>query len=632
MNNPEIAESECIVSWAGRGGPDAATAQFGYGTHPEFGAAGHWGFADLGFRGGPPRAGLWHHIAVVFDGVIERVYVNGELNNAEAKMLLMHPGRPILVGASEPGTELFDGYLASLRVYDSALGEAEVKTLAANEPSADVLIHLDSAKLDYGPRKAWENRGSWGGAFSAVGREPAVEDVNGRIAARFDAGSSLEFPITNDRALTDFTLVISAANPTLEPGECVVEFEGTDGGRTTVATGPTSGGWQQVAIVSASGARKSFVNGKPTSRTVPPIPERLRKIRFGGDVPFSGALSRVQLFRRALSDAELAQLHGVRKREWETPAPNPAAFEQSPVSVNASIIAMAAQPGRSPAGGVEYRFARTTSGSTEYSSGWTRNPFFLDVGLQPNMRHTYSVKVRDAIGNVTAPSAPVDAITDHRLFREFSDRFEAGRDFLASGASGSIWDGFLRRADGSAPEAIVVRDSILRLQSSGTVWDGGRPSGAFLFKLVPGDFVAQVRVADYAGLATRRVPGNNDGGLMVRVPNVEDAGGREDLVQLNFFPIWNQGNMVTSLDGGRSQKGNGLAWEAHRHLQIIRQGALFHFRTSADGSHWQDMPGSPVERQDMKGLPLQVGLYHASYGAESSHISFSDFQLTTRSR
>lgn len=100
-------------------------------------------------------------------------------------------------------------------------------------------------------------------------------------------------------------------------------------------------------------------------------------------------------------------------------------------------------------------------------------------------------------------------------------------------------------------------------------------------------------------------------------------------MQLNFFPIWNQGNMVTTMDGGaRSQKGNLLAWEAHRHLQIIRQGTLFHFRTSADGEHWQHMPGSPVDRKDMAGMPLQVGLYHASYGAETSHIGFTDFRLT----
>jgi len=91
----------------------------------------------------------------VFDGVIERLYVDGQLNNSEAKMLMMHEGRPIYVGASEQGTEYFDGYLASLRVYGGALGEADVKKLAADAPSADVLVHLDAAKLDYGTLESW---------------------------------------------------------------------------------------------------------------------------------------------------------------------------------------------------------------------------------------------------------------------------------------------------------------------------------------------------------------------------------------------------------------------------------------------------------------------------------------------
>ena len=244
---------------------------------------------------------------------------------------------------------------------------------------------------------------------------------------------------------------------------------------------------------------------------------------------------------------------------------------------------MIAARGQSELGTVEYRFTETTGAPGANSSGWVPAPYFLDDGLQPNNRYSYSVAMRDPLGNVTAASPAVEAVTDPALFQMLTDEFEAARDFLAQGTAGTIWDGVLGKADGSAPEAIIARDGVVRLQSKGTVWDGGKPLGAFLFKVVPGDFVAQVKVVDYAGLETRKVPGNNDGGLMVRVPRVSDAGPGEDLVQLNFFPIWNQGNMVTSLDGGRSQKGNQLAWDAHRHLQIIRQGNLFYFRTSSDG-------------------------------------------------
>lgn len=42
------------------------------------------------------------------------------------------------------------------------------------------------------------------------------------------------------------------------------------------------------------------------------------------------------------------------------------------------------------------------------------------------------------------------------------------------------------------------------------------------------------------------------------------------------------------------------------------------------------MPGSPIERKDLAGLPLQARLCHASYGGDSSYIAFSDFKLWIR--
>lgn len=627
VNNPEVAESECIVSWAGRGGPDGTTAQFGYGTHAEFGAVGHWGFADQGFRGGVPKAGQWHHLAVVFDGVVERVYVDGVLNSSEAKMLLMHEGRPVYVGASEPGSEFFDGNLASLRVYDGALDEAAVKDLAVDAPSADVLVHLDSARLAYGRLTAWENNGSLGGMLVSSNSAPVVEDVHGRIAARFQQGQFMEFVPRAAVPVPEFTLLMSVLSS--GSAACAVEMEGADGNRVGLPVQSTAGAWQDVAVVYQAGQGVYYTNGVASGQA-PPAPESFKSLRVGGTPGFTGAFARVQVFRRALSAAEVSQLHAVWKGEWKTPTPNPAVFDQKPVALATTLVAMGAKRGESEAGGVEYAFTETSGGPGADSSGWIRTPFYLDHGLQPNTRYSYTVAMRDALGNVSDATAPVEVVTAPALFENLKDGFDTARDFLKQGTAGTMWDGALGEADGSTPEAIVARDGVLRLQSKGTVWDGGKPLGAFLFKTVPGDFVVQVKVADYAGLSTRRVPGNNDGGLMVRVPSVADAGRGEDFLQLNFFPIWNQGNMVTTVSGGRSQRGNMLAWDAHRHMQIIRQGTLFHFRTSADGEHWQDMPGSPVERDDMAGLPLQVGLYHASYGRDSSYVDFTDFRLTVR--
>ena len=81
----------------------------------------------------PTVANQWHHIAVVFDGILERVYVDGELNNQSAKMLLMHEGRDIFIGASEPGVEHFSGYLSTLTVHDSALSPDTIRENAKKE-------------------------------------------------------------------------------------------------------------------------------------------------------------------------------------------------------------------------------------------------------------------------------------------------------------------------------------------------------------------------------------------------------------------------------------------------------------------------------------------------------------------
>ncbi len=629
VNNPVIGESECFLSWAGRGGPDATTAQFGYGTQPEFGAVGHWGFADMGFRGGPPQAGVWHHLAVVFDGVIERVYVDGRLNHAEAKMLLMHEGRPVYVGASEPGTEFFDGYLASLRVYDGALNEARIQELATQPPEAEVLVHVDSARLDEGSLRSWVNGGSLGGAF--VGEPgPVVAEVNGRLAPRFETGQTLELVSGHPVTLQDFTLLAGAAHLASEQPTSAVELIDDQGKPHALLPAPPTGGWQHLVLVYARGRGALFIDGRATPAQLPPPPTSLRAVRLGGRSTSSGALTRVQLFRRALSAAEIAQLHALWQQDWQTPTPNPAAFAQPPTAFAGTVAVLTAVPGHSPLGKVEYRFTETTGHPGATSSGWTPNAFFLDDDLQPQARYRYRVTVRDPMGNVTTASAPVEVLTDPTPFQEFIDRFETDRDYFAQGAAGTLWDGFLGLADHSQPELIAARSGTLHLQSKGTVWDGGQPLGAFLFKSVTGDFVVETTVADYAGLATRKVPGNNDGGLMVRVPELDKAGPGEDLLQLNFFPIWNQGNMVTTLDGGRRQQGNGLAWDAHRHLQIIRHGTRFHFRTSTDGRAWQDMPGSPVEREDLAGLPLQVGLYHASYGGDSSFVAFREFRLVRR--
>ncbi len=213
----------------------------------------------------------------------------------------------------------------------------------------------------------------------------------------------------------------------------------------------------------------------------------------------------------------------------------------------------------------------------------------------------------------------------------FRDNFETAHDYLADGVTGTSWDGIIGADDGqtaSAVNASTGRPGQLFLESAGAYWhEPWNPLGPFLYKMVEGDFVATVKVAEYAGTVAAPVY-HNTCGLMARA-RPEDAGNGEDWVSLDYFPIWNCGNFVRSADENvRTENGhNGMAFNLHPWLQIERQGGTFHFRTSADGITWTAMAQSPLTRADLADVPLQVGLFQGTYSAASGSAAFDEFKV-----
>ncbi len=219
----------------------------------------------------------------------------------------------------------------------------------------------------------------------------------------------------------------------------------------------------------------------------------------------------------------------------------------------------------------------------------------------------------------------------------FSDNFDTPRDFLAKGVEGSGWDGFLGRGPGQTVASLNAsgdRPGALYIASAGGLWDAPwSPLGPFLYKVVQGDFVATVRVTDYAGTAAAGVLYNNCG-LMARVANPDDAGAGEDWVSVDYFPLYNVGIIARYADnGGRSEDtgGNGTGWNAPRYLQLERVGNTFYLRTSEDGITWVDYPDAAfngLERPDFDGLPVQVGVHHATFTGTQGYAAFDDFSVS----
>lgn len=168
--------------------------------------------------------------------------------------------------------------------------------------------------------------------------------------------------------------------------------------------------------------------------------------------------------------------------------------------------------------------------------------------------------------------------------------------------------------------------------STSGVWaEPWNPLGPFLYKIVQGNFIATVKVSDYAGRADAWVYHNNCG-LMARNVVDSDAGPGEDWVSIDYFPIWNCGNFVrTANDGVRRERcHNGLAWKLYPYLQLERKGNTFYFRVSADGQTWVDMPCSPRTHNDFDGLPVAVGLFQCTYSNQVGYAIFDQFSILTQ--
>jgi hypothetical protein len=126
--NPEIELGECLMAWNSRENMlQSSYAALMYGKS-NFGAMAHGdGAVDLPFKSIPEK-GKWHQLTVTFDGALENVYVDGELNTQQPLTLYVQNG-DILIGASGEESENLTGYIASAKLYNKALTPTEVRIL-----------------------------------------------------------------------------------------------------------------------------------------------------------------------------------------------------------------------------------------------------------------------------------------------------------------------------------------------------------------------------------------------------------------------------------------------------------------------------------------------------------------------
>ena len=232
----------------------------------------------------------------------------------------------------------------------------------------------------------------------------------------------------------------------------------------------------------------------------------------------------------------------------------------------------------------------------------------------------------------------------------FIDNFDVPHDYLTEGVAGTGWDGFLGPDQGATNDKLNVsmdRPGQLYIEATGGYWDSPwEPLGPYFYKKVDGDFSVTVRVTDFAG--TYEAPLlHNAAGLMVRNPDSDTE--EENWVSIAYFPTWTAFIAWSTTNDARIELGqtagiwNGVDTyaiaEQYPYIQIERIGSEFHPRISSDGINFipltdpaylgiYDGSQTPlvINRPDLPST-LQIGLFQATYSAETGYVAFDEFSI-----
>lgn len=230
----------------------------------------------------------------------------------------------------------------------------------------------------------------------------------------------------------------------------------------------------------------------------------------------------------------------------------------------------------------------------------------------------------------------------------YTDNFAGPINYLSRGVAGTIWDGAYFGAGefnntgsgGGGPGATIQCDAgitapnTLTLQTTGTAWEAADDDGFFLYKVVPGDFSVSVRVVSPFNNA-----GYNTAGLQARAFSAAgDAFGKENYVSWTRFDEFNYPNYLRSeVNGAVTQINpggfpNGSYW---LRMDRIRGTNFMFYQRSNNVAPWQLVTtfptgqvtgGTNLRRADMLGLPMQVGIIHATFAGQLG-VQFTDFSL-----
>ena len=209
-----------------------------------------------------------------------------------------------------------------------------------------------------------------------------------------------------------------------------VEFYYHDGSSwhvyTTSNANLTAGQWYHFVVTFTFGtgtSAKCYVNNNLLSGSWTlgngnsPVQINTKPVTIGGltsEERADGVIDQVKIFNKALSAAEVLELYNEPpppEPDLLPPTPDPATFASNPTAISDTAISMTATTGSDASSPVEYYFAETSGNPGGSDSGWQPSSSYTDTGLSPSTQYTYTVQMRDGLGNTGTASDPQDATT-----------------------------------------------------------------------------------------------------------------------------------------------------------------------------------------------------------------------------
>ncbi|MBR3758955.1 MAG: family 43 glycosylhydrolase [Bacteroidaceae bacterium] len=526
------------------------------------------------------------------------------------------------------------------------------------------IIDINAADYATGkPVSLAEIKNRPGGSFKGD-KKVVVEVKKGKYAFYFNGQQSLRSNFSLPKTMTynaPYTLVAWTLNPEVGNIETVAEFterrndlatiefrQGRDRSNGLVAHNASfensgapkecvsgEGEWQHWVVTFDGYNERVYLNGKQIIEKnmflmIRPEGNITLGASMDGGNKFSGYLHSLQFYDKSFTESDVQAAYAapsdtkdVMKFDGELAV---SARILSPNLVSLAVVDAEGQQVES--GLLSYKYAVVPSGTAVASVDWSRvkasNTSSLILSTDGQAAQTCLVQVSDDSGNFRR-TLSVDIQVSANLFTHFGDQAGQVRDYVKDKGQ---WDGIIANPSPDCQIAARADNGVITLASANTNLNNrSDDNGVILYKEVTGDFLMQAKVTAVDGQEKRSTPAYNEGGILVLDDN--SARGQE-IVHLGVFPSYNCGNMLTHVGRGRPQFPRGNGWDYDPYLQIERTGDTFHIRTSADGSSWTEMPGSPIHAPHLKGKSLKVGLYHTTYSNNRSWVSFDDFNLWKR--